>query len=231
MVPYVIRRSRRSRRVSVTLDSQNRALLTLPQRATLKAAHEFLGECGDWLIDQLAKIPKTRSLLEYLRDKPFLTLDGRRNSVSFAATNRCPFCEYKAEANQMILRYDPYAVNELRIQEALKNFSKPFIYRRLNTLCEYKCIDPPQRVTVRDQSSRWGSCSAAKGISLNWRLILLPIQLQDYVILHELAHLKEMNHSDSFWGLLLSYDRRSYQLDQKLDEVGKEIISLGQNAA
>lgn len=231
MVPYVIRRSGRSRRISVTLDCQNRALLTLPKRATLKAANEFLGECGDWLVDQLAKGAKTRSLLEYLRDKPFLTLNGKKNFVSFAFTNRCPYCEYNIKTSEVLLRYDPHTVNELRIREALKKFSKPFITQRLQTLCELKSIDPPQRVTVRDQSSRWGSCSVSKGISLNWRLILLPIQLHDYVILHELAHLKEMNHSNSFWGLLLSYDRRSHKLDQKLDEAGREIISLGQSAA
>jgi hypothetical protein len=55
------------------------------------------------------------------------------------------------------------------------------------------------RVSVRDQRSRWGSCTAAGVISLNWRLMLTPLSVRDYIIYHELMHLREMNHSDRFW--------------------------------
>jgi predicted metal-dependent hydrolase len=58
---------------------------------------------------------------------------------------------------------------------------------------------PVQRVTVRNQRSRWGSCSRRGTVSLNWRLVQAPIFVRDYIILHELAHLKEMNHSRRFW--------------------------------
>jgi predicted metal-dependent hydrolase len=56
-----------------------------------------------------------------------------------------------------------------------------------------------RRVTVRNQRSRWGSCSRRGTISLNWRLIQAPLFVRDYIILHELAHMKEMNHSRRFW--------------------------------
>jgi predicted metal-dependent hydrolase len=58
---------------------------------------------------------------------------------------------------------------------------------------------PVRRVTVRNQRSRWGSCSRRGTISLNWRLVQTPISVRDYLVLHELAHLKEMNHSRRFW--------------------------------
>jgi predicted metal-dependent hydrolase len=54
-------------------------------------------------------------------------------------------------------------------------------------------------VSVRNQRSRWGSCSARGTVSLNWRLVRTPDNVRDYIILHELAHLREMNHSDRFW--------------------------------
>ena len=56
-----------------------------------------------------------------------------------------------------------------------------------------------KHVTVRNQRSRWGSCSAGGTISLNWRLVQAPDAVRDYIIYHELMHLREMNHSDSFW--------------------------------
>lgn len=59
-----------------------------------------------------------------------------------------------------------------------------------------------QRVVVRNQRSRWGSCSRKRTISLNWRLIQAPLAVRDYLILHELMHLREMNHSRRFWRLV-----------------------------
>ena len=230
MIPCRIRRSRRSRRIYISLDEQNQALLTIPMRGTIRGALEFLDQCGDWLLEQMAKTPKPKSILEYLRDKPTLTLNGKKCRVVFGFTNRCPFCEYKRDEDEVVLRYDPYAINEARIREALKKLAKQCLGERLHLLCEQKSIEAPSRVTVRDQSSRWGSCSSSRSISLNWRLILLGIGMQDYVILHELAHLKEMNHSKKFWGLLNSYDPRSKHHDRRLNDVGRSIISLGQTA-
>jgi predicted metal-dependent hydrolase len=59
---------------------------------------------------------------------------------------------------------------------------------------------PVRRVTMRNQRSRWGSCLRRGTISLNWRLVQAPGFVRDYIVLHELAHLKEMNHSRRFWG-------------------------------
>lgn len=59
-----------------------------------------------------------------------------------------------------------------------------------------------QGVSVRNQSSRWGSCSQRKNLNFNYRLIYLPDSLRDYVIVHELCHLQEMNHSQNFWHLV-----------------------------
>jgi hypothetical protein len=56
-----------------------------------------------------------------------------------------------------------------------------------------------KRVAVRNQKTRWGSCSRKGAISLNWRLIQLPAAVRDYIIIHELMHLRELNHSPRFW--------------------------------
>ena len=85
-------------------------------------------------------------------------------------------------------------------------------------------------LSVRDQSSRWGSCSARRGISLNWRLLLLSPALQDYIILHELAHLSEMNHSKRFWSLLDHYDPLRVVHEAELDQISAKLMRVGRSA-
>jgi hypothetical protein len=62
-----------------------------------------------------------------------------------------------------------------------------------------------RRITIRDQRSRWGSCSAQGDLSFSWRLILTPTYVLDYVAAHEVAHLKHMNHGPRFWRLVLTH--------------------------
>lgn len=62
------------------------------------------------------------------------------------------------------------------------------------------------RIAIRDQKSRWGSCSSKKNLNFNWRLILAPIEILEYVVAHEVAHLKHMNHSKYFWDTVEQLD-------------------------
>ncbi len=87
------------------------------------------------------------------------------------------------------------------------------------------------RITLRDQRSRWGSCSSKGTLSFNWRLVLAPHDVLDYVVVHEVCHLVELNHGPAFWRLVES--RRPGYRDSKawLDEYGWEILAYRPAAA
>ena len=84
-----------------------------------------------------------------------------------------------------------------------------------------------EQVSVRDQTTRWGSCSTTGTLSLNWRLVLLPPLLHDHVILHELSHRRHMDHSDRFWNQLAAWDPDWKKHDRELNKRWNVIMDLG----
>ena len=86
-----------------------------------------------------------------------------------------------------------------------------------------------RRVSVRNQATRWGSCSSSGTLSFNWRLVLLPWPLHRYVILHEFGHFAHMNHSGEFWDFLHRYDPDAGRHDRALMKISPEVMELGRD--
>jgi predicted metal-dependent hydrolase len=81
------------------------------------------------------------------------------------------------------------------------------------------------RISLRDQRSRWGSCSTTGTLSFNWRLVLAPHDVLDYVVVHEICHLVEMNHGPGFWALVAKRRPGYAEAKSWLDEHGWEILA------
>lgn len=105
-----------------------------------------------------------------------------------------------------------------------KQFS-PYLVKRTHELAQQFGFDV-KKIVIREQSTRWGSCSSTGTLSLNWRLLLAPTVVSDYVIIHELCHIKEMNHSKSFWALVAQFmpDYKRHKLWLKVN--GREIMRV-----
>jgi len=105
--------------------------------------------------------------------------------------------------NEILLFGQPKILDKENPEEWQKKFARVYLIERAQQLAEKNNLKF-NRIFIRSQRTRWGSCSSKRNISLNWRLIKTPKEVIDYVILHELTHLKEMNHSKDFWNNLES---------------------------
>ncbi len=95
-----------------------------------------------------------------------------------------------------------------------EKFDASFL-NRVKYLAEHTCLKP-QSIKIREYRSRWGSCNARGNITFNYRIHMLPRDLQDYIIIHELCHLQQMNHSANFWRLVETYIPDYKQLKKRL---------------
>jgi predicted metal-dependent hydrolase len=119
------------------------------------------------------------------------------------------------------LRLDPRHISEVEARFAVRELVAMLIDE------EGPAIGvEPARVQIRDQRSRWGSCSTRGTLSFNWRLVLAPFDVLDYVVVHELCHLREPNHSRRFWKLV--EQRRPDWRAQRdwLHEHGPELLAF-----
>lgn len=101
--------------------------------------------------------------------------------------------------------------------------AREVLSQRLDQLAKQHQLDF-QGISIRDQKTRWGSCSSSGNISLNWRLILAPREVCDYVLIHELAHTRYMNHSRDFWQLVATMEPEYQRHRQWLRQFGQGLM-------
>ncbi len=197
---YTLRRSRRARRLRVQYSPENGLIVVLPQWASRADGEAFLCAQRDWILACHRSDPNG---LDRPRPEHALPVE-----VVLRATGECLDVESVG---------DLATLHETLRCHAAGVLPKWVGHHSAGTGLGY------ERVRVRNQRSRWGSYSSKGTVSLNWRLLLLTPDMVDYVILHELAHSRHMNHSGAFWQLLESicpgarardgaFDRLAYAL-------------------
>lgn len=226
LVPYELRRSRRARYIRLSIGRHNQALLSVPWRCPFAEAMHFLRTQGDWIEERLKDKPTRTSLFQFLQNNPRLYGLGQSFRFNLEFTRAKPFYVYSVPNAEIEMRIALNGDREADTLNLVRTFAAEVISQRVDELAKH-CGVRVKRTTVRDQSSRWGSCSSTGTISLNWRLVLLRPNLQDHVILHELAHLTEMNHSADFWSLLKSYDSLTGQHNAQLNPSAARLMPLG----
>ena len=201
---YTVRRSTRARRVRVAVDAHDGVQVTLPARAREREAALAVAELRPWIERRLAEVRAARvrlavpaGHLPLLGSQLALAPEaGRTRAHRRGDALLVPADEPRA-AIERWYRRTARAEIAPRLDEAVAALGKAYT-----------------RLTIREQRTRWGSCSTTGAMSFNWRLLLGPEDVLDYVVWHEACHLVVMDHSRRFWALL-EHHRPGYRAPQR----------------
>ena len=188
-------RSLRANSYRLTLRRDGVAMVTIPARGSEREARRFFDQHQEWLERARARQAKKPRAASIWTVGTHVLWRGEMHEIRIAAQGERP---------QVCLAADVFRVasieGDLRptLEAHFARRAKIELAGRTWELAAETGVDVKQ-VSVRNQRSRWGSCSAGGTISLNWRLVQTPDSVRDYIIFHELMHLREMNHSDRFW--------------------------------
>jgi len=211
-----IRRSGKAKHTGIRI-KEGHVILTVPQRQRVEDGIRFLQSKRDWILPRLEK----RQTIIFDENTTFRTFTfelkitkSPLSSFHFKLTPNlltvlCPQqLDIRSEESQTIIR--------MGIERAMRMEAKRILPGQLASLAGKHRFSYSD-VSIRSSKTRWGSCSARGNISLSYFLMTLPGDLIDYVLLHELCHTKEMNHSPRFWKLMdLVTDNNSKMLRTKL---------------
>lgn len=194
-VPVLFVRHPRARRYILRLHPDGRAQVTIPRGGSAGEALRFAAKNQTWLAQALQRQSARPSAPARWSIGSAVFFRGVRETIAAGPEHKSAHVRLRGE---MIEIAD--LAGDLRpdLERHLRRLAETELPARVADLAHRHQL-VVRRITVRNQKSRWGSCSRRGTISLNWRLIQTPDFVRDYIILHELMHLRQMNHSARFW--------------------------------
>jgi predicted metal-dependent hydrolase len=222
--PVRVRRHRQARRYTLRIHAASReVILTMPPRGSVREAKEFAQKHGGWIAARLRRLPEAAPFA----NGTVLPLRGIQHRIVHRAGVRGTVWAEPGEGGEALLCV---AGGAPHIDRRVGDFLRREALRDLDTASRKaaeKLGVTIKRISVRDQSSRWGSCSTTGLLSYSWRLILAPPFVLDYLAVHEVAHLIEMNHSQRFWRLVHGVCADAGRAKAWLDVHGTDLHRFG----
>ncbi len=219
------RRNPRAKRTTLRVDAiKERLLVTLPQRTPEDNAWDLIKQAEPWIIKQLEKGIKPTPFAPDM-DIPVF---GEPHRIRFQ-----PFDSISIEHDQ----HSKAIVIKGYTSQVIPTLMMDWLWQQIQEYTEEKVDFLAQQigktvnvVNIKDLNSRWGSCSSRNNISLSWRLVFAPHNVIDYVCAHEVAHLKEMNHSPRFWSIVEQFCPEHQELRAWLRKNSALLHSYGADA-
>jgi hypothetical protein len=194
---------RSPRRKTMALQIKNgEVIVRLPSFASIKTAEKFVHAKSAWVQQKLAAQPPAPIENSYTDGELFYFL-GEQYPLKLIESNQSTAIKFFDEQIQLhgrLKRLSPKGINQ-KLTDWYKQKATSHLQKRTAELAQKTGLIP-KSVEVKTYKARWGSCRITGDIQLNWKLIMSPPAVIDYVIIHELCHLKHHNHSMQFWGLV-----------------------------
>lgn len=187
----LVRQNRKT--ISITLSENGEVIIKAPYFVSEAKVYSFVSEKQAWIAKQQQKIKERNDKLNSFDFVNFVYINGHKynwNEIT-QGKRKSKATFYTKEFNENVIE---------RAEKWASLFDKKIYFK----LCNSKCI--------------WGSCNAKNLIKLNWKMIILPVELQDYIIVHELCHTRQLNHSPKFWGEVADFLPNYKLLKNRLKE-------------
>jgi len=203
----IIRSSRKT--IGIIVNADQELLVRSPKITSIRQIKSLLTKKEDWIIKKLAKMseikapPKTK---DFISGETFLYL-GREYKLKLAAEADLNELKVNLEQNSFTVYY-PAELEENKqkrktaVREQLISWYRSQAKKEINKLINLHKINlnvEPNKIVIKKQIKRWGSCSSKKNLNFNWKIIMAPISVIEYLVVHELVHLIHPNHSKKFW--------------------------------
>jgi len=211
VIPLNIKRVPNAKRMKLRVSASREVTLVLPKRISLKKGLVFLEQEKLWIAEQVAKIQPSIAF----EDGVIIPIQGKNYQI-FHAPNRRGLVWVEGE--KMIVAGKSEHVSR-RVKNWILQEVKSVISEKAYAFAEEIQVEV-RRIAIKDQKSRWGSCSSRGNLNFSWRLLLMPEGVLDYVVAHEVAHLRHMNHSPEFWALVQKMHPEMEQSKQWLKQKG-----------
>ncbi len=213
---FEVRRSARRKTLEITLDRGGELIISAPPGVADKALTDFVREKKLWLYKKIAEkelLQQPVGAKEFVSGEGFPYL-GRSYRLLLVDRQAVPL---KLEAGRFKLARELASNGREHFIRWYTDHAQPWLQRRVDGWASRMGLDP-SGMEVRDLGFRWGSCGKAGNLNFHWAAILLPPSIIDYVVVHELVHLREPNHTPEFWlrvaRVLPDYEERKTWLAQ-----------------
>lgn len=197
-ISYTLKRSSRRRSIGLQINEQG-LTVSMPLRASEKWLHSVLQEKARWVLDKLENWQSKQAPVQKWSDGESLLFRGETFTLRILPGL---FSAAPQLTHDELIIHVVDSGNQLSINKKMLKWYKHEALRVFNECVEH--FAPlmgvsPKEIKLTSARTQWGSCTAQGVVRLNWQLVTMPLHLIDYVVVHELAHLQEMNHSPAFW--------------------------------
>ncbi|MCR1952650.1 M48 family metallopeptidase [Clostridium sp. DSM 100503] len=209
---------KKKKNISIKIENSGEIKVFAPSGIDNNYIDDLIIKKGDWILKSLDKIKKK----DYINNK--VIFQGKYYNLIINKSDENNI--FKDNINITINSKDLSReyINELLISW-YKKLSIDIVGKRVMDISNNIYIKP-SKIIIKNQKSLWGSCNSKREIRLNWRLVLMPQFVMDYIIIHELCHIKQMNHSKEFWKLVESYYPNYKESKDWLKENGAMLMNL-----